>query len=177
MKFFYLQNVWGQICLWNRWGRWGHHWGYWGHHWGHGCLKFMEVTLLSVEVTCLQKSKSLRVVPHRFFSHWIQFQHQCGFNNGCHSVTEWTCHLLSCLGTAKKRIFQWTWVLRSIFGAVDFGCSRRTIVMFLIAKMPNWEKKTTFWKLITKPKIAISCGCAPQVSILRFLFKLFSGQV
>ena len=68
----YLQNVWGQICLWNCWGRWGHCWGCWGH----GCLKFMEVTLLSAVVTSLQKSKSLRVVPHRFFSHWSQFQ-QC----------------------------------------------------------------------------------------------------
>ena len=37
MKIFYLQNVWGQICLWNRWGRWGHRWGRWGHRWSHGC--------------------------------------------------------------------------------------------------------------------------------------------
>ena len=34
-----------------------------------GVIEVMEVTLLFVEVTSLQKSKSLRVVPHRFFSH------------------------------------------------------------------------------------------------------------
>ena len=33
-----------------------------------GVVEVMEVTLLFVEVTSLQKSKSLRVVPHRFFN-------------------------------------------------------------------------------------------------------------
>ena len=39
-----------------------------------GVVEVIEVSLLFVEVTSLQKSKSLRVVPHRFFSHWLQFQ-------------------------------------------------------------------------------------------------------
>ena len=34
-----------------------------------GVVEVMEVTLLFVEVKSFQKSKSLRVVPHRFFSH------------------------------------------------------------------------------------------------------------
>ena len=34
-----------------------------------GVVEVIEVSLLSVEVTSLQKSKSLRVVPHSFFSH------------------------------------------------------------------------------------------------------------
>ena len=34
-----------------------------------GVVEVIEVSLLSVEVTSLQKSKSLRVVPHRFFNH------------------------------------------------------------------------------------------------------------
>ena len=33
-----------------------------------GVVEVIEVSLLSVEVTSLQKSKSLRVVPHSFFS-------------------------------------------------------------------------------------------------------------
>ena len=33
-----------------------------------GVIEVIEVSLLSVEVTSLQKSKSLRVVPHSFFS-------------------------------------------------------------------------------------------------------------
>ena len=33
-----------------------------------GVVEVIEVSLLSVEVTSLQKSKSLRVVPHIFFS-------------------------------------------------------------------------------------------------------------
>ena len=35
----------------------------------HCVVEVIEVSLLSVEVTSLQKSKSLRVVPHSFFSH------------------------------------------------------------------------------------------------------------
>ena len=34
-----------------------------------GVVEVIEVSLLSVEVTSLQKSKSLRVVPDSFFSH------------------------------------------------------------------------------------------------------------
>ena len=34
-----------------------------------GVVEVMEVTLLFVEVISLQKSKSLRVAPHRFFYH------------------------------------------------------------------------------------------------------------
>ena len=34
-----------------------------------GVVEVIEVSLLSVEVTSLQKSKSLRVVPHSVFSH------------------------------------------------------------------------------------------------------------
>ena len=34
-----------------------------------GVVEVIEVSLLFVEVTSLQKSKSLRVVPHRFFNH------------------------------------------------------------------------------------------------------------
>ena len=34
-----------------------------------GVVEVIEVSLLSVEVISLQKSKSLRLVPHRFFNH------------------------------------------------------------------------------------------------------------
>ena len=34
-----------------------------------GVVEVIEVSLLSVEVTSPQKSKSLSVVPHSFFSH------------------------------------------------------------------------------------------------------------
>ena len=41
-----------------------------------GVVEVIEVSLLFVEVTSLQKSKSLRVIPDSFFNHSIQFQ-QC----------------------------------------------------------------------------------------------------
>ena len=34
-----------------------------------GVVEVMEVTLLFVEVKSFQRSKSIRVVPHSFFSH------------------------------------------------------------------------------------------------------------
>ena len=61
-----------------------------------GVVEVIEVSLLSVEVTSLQKSKSLRVVPHRFFSHWIKKSKVAEW------ASEWQCHLLSCRVTAKN---------------------------------------------------------------------------
>ena len=43
-----------------------------------GVVEVMEVTLLFVEVTSFQKSKSLRVVPHSFFQPFIP-----KINNSC----------------------------------------------------------------------------------------------
>ena len=36
-----------------------------------GVVEVIEVSLLFVEVTSLQKSKSLRVIPDSFFNHWM----------------------------------------------------------------------------------------------------------
>ena len=52
-----------------------------------GVVEVIEVSLLSVEVTSLQKSKSLRVVPHSFFNPSFQTLPEAQRTQGIESKT------------------------------------------------------------------------------------------
>ena len=52
-----------------------------------GVVEAIEVSLLSVEVTSLQKSKSLRVVPHSFFNPSFQTLPEAQRTQGIESIT------------------------------------------------------------------------------------------
>ena len=67
-----------------------------------GVVDVMEVTLLFIEVTSLQKSKSLRVVPDSFFNPSFPKSTMSCTDGRMDGRTERHCNLLSCLETAKN---------------------------------------------------------------------------